>query len=66
MIRPDRLGIILMVVGIALAVASFAVDWLAIGAAYTSFGEYQFAGLSIGAMVFMLGYALFISTWKRH
>jgi hypothetical protein len=64
MVEPKRLGVMLIVVGIALAAASIAANRLGVGA-YPTFGEFQYAGVSIGAITFMLGYAIFIATWRR-
>lgn len=65
MIRPNRLGIILIVAGCLLAAFSLSVDLLGIGVTDRRFGELQFAGLSIGAIVFILGYAMVLATWHR-
>lgn len=64
MVEPKRLGAILIAAGIALAAASMTANWLGIGA-NTTFGKYQYAGVSIGAMIFMLGYTILIATWRR-
>jgi hypothetical protein len=64
MIEPNRLGAILIAAGIALAAASLGANVLGLDA-YPTFGEFQYAGVSIGAITFMLGYAIFIATWRR-
>jgi hypothetical protein len=62
-LRPGVLGPALTGLGLAMAAVALLADVIGLGRNPKIIGQYQFILLCVGAIVFMLGFAITIAVW---
>jgi hypothetical protein len=62
MVEPKVIGLITLIVGLALAALGLFADKMGIGVTPGVIGEYQWIGLTSGAILFIMGFTILLFT----